>query len=98
MSPARNAPGNHDARDPDPCTDPDEYEVTRHLEKSVAEEKDAGTPAIDVGGESEIPVHRQRGERDIRAIDVRNEVTDHDQWDQSPRDSDDGFPVWTRRA
>src|SRR5262249_51237960 len=60
-------PGDHDPRDPDPCADLFQDQIAWDLEQEVAEEKDAGAPAIEIGAEAEILVHGERSNGNVAA-------------------------------
>ena len=49
-------------------------EVARHLEQKVAEEEDAGAEAVVERGQPERGVHLQRGETDVHAIEIGDEI------------------------
>ena len=83
----------HDAGDPPAGADARQDDVARHFEQRVAEEEDAGAPAVDVGADAQILVHRQRGEGDVGAVDVRDQVAHDDQRQQPPRDLRDDRPL-----
>src|SRR5207237_1665704 len=68
------APGDHDARDPEARTQALEQQVARHLEEEVTDEEDAGTAAIDPVVEAEICPHLERCEADIDAVEVGDDV------------------------
>jgi hypothetical protein len=67
-------PRDRDARQPPPCTDACKDDVARNFEQRVAEEKNAGTEAECRVAEIQVRIHLQRGDADIDAIDIRNEI------------------------
>ena len=67
-------PGDHDAGDPDARADLFEDDVARHLEQHVAPEERAGRHAVPRRVEADILVHRQRGEADIDAVEIAEEI------------------------
>src|SRR5262249_39745877 len=73
------APGDHDAGNPEPCPEPLERQIARHLKEEVAEKEDPGAPAEHRRGEAEIAVHLQRGKTDIDPIEVAEEVAERDE-------------------
>src|SRR5215207_10982221 len=66
--------------------DPFEKHVTRHFEQKVADEEDACTQAVDSIAEAEVGLHLKLRKADINAIEVRKNVADEQERDQSPRD------------
>jgi len=66
-------------RDPDARSGLFKDHIARDLEKEITQEEDAGAPAEDVGAKPQVFIHRQRGEADVGAIDVCDEVDDDDQ-------------------
>jgi hypothetical protein len=78
------APADHDAGDPDPRTDPLEEQVGRHLEQEVGDEEQPGAEPERRLVEPERLVHMQLGEADIDAIEIGNEVTQDQKWNQAP--------------
>jgi hypothetical protein len=63
------APADHDARDPDACTETLQREIARHFEKDIADEENADAKAEDLGREAEIVIHGERGKADIDAVE-----------------------------
>jgi hypothetical protein len=59
-------------------------QITRNFEQEITEEKDSGAPAVKIGAESEILVHRQRCDGNIAAIDISDAVSDSDQGQEPP--------------
>src|ERR1700743_1706744 len=59
--------------------------IARHLEEQIADEEDAGAPAEDLRGETQILVHRQRSEANIDAVEKADGVERHHERDQPPR-------------
>ena len=72
--PGDDAPRDHDARDPQARADSLQHHVARHLEQRIAEEEDAGAPAVQVGAQAQVLVHGERRKGDVGAIDVRDEI------------------------
>jgi hypothetical protein len=69
------APRDHDPSDPSPRANAGQNEIARHLEEPVAEEENPGAKAIGARAETEIAVHLQRRDRDVRAV---QEVADEE--------------------
>ena len=67
-------PADHDAGDPDPGPGAQKDDVAWDFEEEIAEEKYAGSPAIDIITEAEILVHLKRSKADIGPVYVRDEV------------------------
>src|SRR5580693_3540213 len=80
------APGHHDPSDPQPRSEPLERQIARHFEEEITEEKDAGAPTEHCRGEAEILVHLERGEADIDAIEVAEEVAERHEGYDPPAD------------
>jgi hypothetical protein len=64
-----------------------------HFEQRVAQEKDTRTPTVQVGGQAQVLVHRERREGDIGAVDVVDQVAQDDQRQQPPRHLQDDFAL-----
>jgi hypothetical protein len=79
-------PRDHDARDPEPRPDADEYQIARHLERRVADEEDARAEAVDGVAEGEIRFHLQRRVADVYAVDPRDDVEEQQERQQPPGD------------
>src|SRR5947209_19436025 len=76
-----------------PCPESLERQIARHFEKEVAEEEDAGAPSEYRCSKAEIAVHLQRGEPDIDAIEIADEVAERHKRNDPPADlaNDAGF-------
>ena len=83
-------PGDHDACNPNPRADPFQDQIARNFEQEVTEEENAGAEPVNVRGQAEILVHRQRRKRDVGAVDVGDAVEHNDQRQQPPRYFCDG--------
>src|ERR1700738_678236 len=62
------APGDHDARDPYPHADLFQNQIARNLEQEIAEEEDPRAAAVDIGAETKVLVHGQRGKGTYAAV------------------------------
>src|SRR6202011_5736865 len=78
------APLDDGGRDPDPRTDLFQDQVAGNLEQEIAEEENAGAPAVDIGAEAEVLVHGQCGEGNVAAVDIGDAVGQRDQRKQPP--------------
>ena len=78
------APGEHDARDPGAGAEPLEGEVAGYFEDEISDEEDAGAEAIGLGVDADSLVHLQRGETDIHAVDVTEQVGGEQERHQAP--------------
>src|SRR5262249_11331187 len=78
-------PGNHDPGNPPPRPDLFQDEVRGHLEDEVAEEEDADAEAEHFGGKAELLVHGERRKPGIDAIEIGDEVTQDQKWNEAPR-------------
>jgi hypothetical protein len=87
------APGEHDARDPDARPDLLEHQVARHLEEEIADEEDAGAKSEYGAVEAEILVHGERREPDIHAVQKGHEVAKHQQRREPPGDLAGNHPI-----
>jgi hypothetical protein len=84
------SPGDHDPGDPSPSAYLLEEEIARHLEKKIAEEKDAGPKAVVFGVEPQGFRHTTgRREAHVSAIDVSDQVDYDDKRQQPPRNPTD---------
>src|SRR3984893_12196774 len=77
------SPGDHDARDPAPCTPSLVDEGAGNFQNDVAEGKDARSEADYAIIEAEIVRHLQRGSGKIVAIKVGNYVKQESIWQQT---------------
>ena len=80
------APGDDDAADPDARSDLVQHDVAGDFEGEVAEEEDAGANSIDAVAELEITQHLKFGEAYVNAVDVGNDVADHEDRHDAPCD------------
>ena len=77
-------PRDHDPRDPDPGADPVQQQVARHFEQEVADEEHAGAGPIDGLTEPEVGEHLEPREPDVHPVQVRDDVTEHQEGEQPP--------------
>ncbi len=93
-------PGHHDAHHPEPRADPRHDAVAGILEQEVADEEDAGAPAIDRGREMQILIGRQRREADIHPVDVGDDVAEREDRNEPQHELADrrGFDVCLRHG
>ena len=84
------APGHHDAGDPAAGAELFQRQIARHLEDEIADEEDAGAPGEDQRRELQFGVHGQRGEAEIDAVEIGEEIGQHQERDQAPGDGADG--------
>ena len=94
------APRDHDPRQPDARADTIQRQVAGDLEQAVADEEHAGAEAELRRRQPDRLVHRQRGEADVVAIEVVEDVADDQDRHQPPADlgEDAAFRVrcgWT---
>ena len=83
------APGHHDARDPAAGAEFFQRQIARHLEQEIADKEDARAPREHRRREIQLLVHGQRGEAEIDAIEVGQEIGQHQKRNQPPRDRAD---------
>src|SRR5215831_5936944 len=93
MADRQNAPGDHDARDPDARADFLQNEVAGHFEKEIAEEEDACAKAKRRRREADVLVHRQGGEADVDPIQIGQEIAPDQKGNESTRDFRDNL-IW----
>ncbi|MNI54090.1 hypothetical protein D3C73_1089680 [compost metagenome] len=85
-------PRHHDSCDPAPRTNLVQHHVARHFEDHVADHEQSGAQAIGGITEAQVSLQLELGETDVDTIEEREQVADHDQRHQSPRDlADQGF-------
>ena len=80
------SPGQHDARDPQPRADLLQDDVARHLEQEVAPEEGARRHAVDGGIKAQLLVHGERGEADIDAVEIAQEIRHNRERQHAPID------------
>ncbi|MNL50939.1 hypothetical protein D3C87_1739990 [compost metagenome] len=78
------APGDHDARDPDPRTDLVQDDVAGDFAEEVADEEHARAESIDCFAKGEIVHHLQLGKAYIDSIQIGAQVTQHQKGHQAP--------------
>ena len=71
------SPGDHDPRDPNARADLVENHVARHFEQAVADVERRGAEAVGGRCQPDIRVHLQRGEADVDAVEIAEEVDEH---------------------
>src|SRR5216684_1146441 len=77
-------PRNHDSADPDTRADPPQHEIAGYLEYEIADEEDAGAEAEGGGAQPELAVHLERGETDVDAVEVGDDVEYEEEGNQLP--------------
>ncbi len=68
------APGHHDAGDPDARAHARHQQVGRHLEQEIADEEDPGAGAVHGVAEAQVGQHLQLGEADVDTVQVGHHV------------------------
>src|SRR5205085_3838026 len=71
------APGDHDARDPDARAQFFEHDVAGDFEEKIADVKDRHAGTENVVGEVEVVLHRELGDADVHAVQVIEPVEHH---------------------
>ena len=79
------APEHHEQGNPTARADSLQGEVARHLEEEIAGEEHSGAESVNGVGEGELLAHLERGESDVDAIEIRDDVEQEEERDQSPR-------------
>jgi hypothetical protein len=88
------APGHEDPGDPASCADFLHQEVAGNLKDEVPEGEQTGDQAELSWRDSEIIIHLQRREADVRAVDEGDDVEQTEERDDAPFDLlDDVRPV-----
>ena len=64
--------------------DAGQHQVAGHLEQRVRHEEDAGAQTVDGGAEAQIAVHVERGEADVHAVEVGDDVKEEQERNQAP--------------
>ena len=72
----RQAPSNHDSRQPATCTKVPQSQVAGDFKQAIPKVKRACRESKKRRAKPEFSVHRQRRETDVRAIDVADDVAD----------------------
>ena len=86
------APGDHDAGDPDARADLFQEDVRWHFEDEISDEEQAGAEAEGGLAQAERLVHVELGKADIDAIEIGHEIADDQERDQPPHHlADDTF-------
>jgi hypothetical protein len=80
------APGHHDARNPEPRPDFFQDDVARHLEQDIAPEEGARRHAEGRGVEAQILVHGERGEADVDTVEIAEEIGEDGEGQQAQID------------
>ncbi|MCY1429775.1 hypothetical protein D9M71_457050 [compost metagenome] len=83
------APGDHDASDPDPRTDLVQDDVAGNFAEEIADEKHARAQSVNRFAERQIVHHLQFGKTDVDPIQIGAQVAQHQKGHQAPR----GFTV-----
>lgn len=78
----------HDAGDPEACSDPMQNKVAGHFEQEIPDEKQPRAPAVDrvvVGGiHSKSLLELQPGKTHVDSIDICDDIAEKQQRDQTP--------------
>ena len=81
----KDAPGEHDPRDPQPGAEAVQGQVARHLEQQVADKEETGRKAEHRLGHPEVGAHGELREGDVRTIQIVHEIEQDQKGDQSSR-------------
>ncbi|MNP07145.1 hypothetical protein D3C76_991590 [compost metagenome] len=73
------APGEHDAGQPDARADSLQEDVGRDFEQRIADEEQAGTKAIGRGTDAQVVLHMGTHEADVHTVDVIDDKHDDEQ-------------------
>ncbi|MOA25544.1 hypothetical protein D3C78_1462750 [compost metagenome] len=72
------APGEHDAGQPDTCADFLQQHVGGHLEQRVADEEQACAQSVGGSADTQVMFHVRAHETDIDPVDVVEDEHDHE--------------------
>src|ERR1700674_3699294 len=86
LGPRYDAPGDHDAGNPDPRAEFVEREIARHFDKEIPNEENPRRASESRRAEPQILAHRGVGKADIDAIKNRDEIADNQEREQAPGD------------
>ncbi len=81
---ARNAPCQHDPRQPAPRPETVKQQVRRNLASRIADKEDPRAHSEDRVAEVQIDIHLQRRKANIDAVHVSRAITQRDQRNQPP--------------
>ena len=84
------APGQHDAGQPDARADFLQENVGGHFEQRVTDEEQAGTEAIGGSADAQVMFHVGADEADVHTVDVVDDEHDHEQRQYVPFHFRDG--------
>src|SRR5215471_888122 len=70
------APGDHDARDPEPGADALQDHVAGYLEEEIAPEERARGEAIGPGREPQRLIHGEGGETEVDAVEIAEKISE----------------------
>jgi hypothetical protein len=82
----QDAPRDHDAGDPQACTDLFHDQIARQLEDRVAPIKGAEGKPEGGGRHGQIVAHRQSGEADVDPVDIGKQIAHHGKGQKPPID------------
>ena len=84
------APGQHDAGQPEASADFLQKDVGGHLEQCVADEEQTGAQAVGGSADAQVVFHVGTDEADVHAVNVIDDEHDHEQRQDVTFDFRDG--------
>lgn len=84
------APGQHDPRQPDTCTDFLQEDVGGHFEQRITDEEQAGAEAVGGSAYAQVVFHVGADETDVHSINVIDDEHDDEQRQDVTFDFGDG--------
>src|SRR5262249_42310374 len=87
------SPADHDARDPAACADALEDYVARDFEQAIPEEEQSGRDAVRRRAQPEIALQFFRDEPDVDAIEIRDDIADEGERNETPADARKDAPL-----
>ena len=83
--------GHRDSREPTARTHPSKDQVTRYFETRIAEEEDASPESKGRGIEIQFLIHLQRGDTDVSAVKITEDVEQKDKKNNERNNGDDKY-------
>ncbi len=80
------APGDHDPANPPARPKPLQRQITGHFEQEITDEENAAAETEDGAGQANVLVHLQRRETGVGAVDVANQIRQHQKRQQPKTD------------
>lgn len=78
------SPSHHDYGDPTARAESGQHEAAGYREDEIARKEDASSETVGALTDSEISVHRKRGEANVHTIQKCDEVHKDEEWSHTP--------------